>query len=434
MTDDLRFERDARDWLELGPVEAPFDVIQAALLEIDSTPQERDLRVPWRFPIMPTFARAFAAAAVIVGLVAGGALFLQRSNPAFVGGPSPSLSATSTSTPTPLNLDAITLSAAFTSDRYGYTLPVNPGWATHQAMATWTGPDNSTPVIDEVTIPGTQLYFNGASQALAAGQTLDAWLDSFQTEGLSNFGCLGGPASTWPTRQIGGREWRWEQGCRAAWAITEESGRVYVFGCGGCAADSTDVSGLFERLLSAAQIHPELAPPPPSPPPLTQAFVADRNGFRLQVPASWSVVQRATQPAPRDRLPILADVGLDVLGNDQLRLSVTSFPLGEGETADEWAHAFCAVAANVWSRPCDQAPGAWETVPLKSGTAWIIVNGETAGAFPQNDSRLFLATTVTGGRAYEIRLEGTAERTLFLAILASMELDPAAASPATPRP
>ena len=119
MTDDLRFERNARDWLELGPVEAPADVIQAALFEIDTTPQERDFRIPWRFQTMPTFARAFLAAAVIVGLVAGGALFAGS---AVAPPPSPTPSPTASSAPSPTTPADTDLSARFVSDRYGYAV------------------------------------------------------------------------------------------------------------------------------------------------------------------------------------------------------------------------------------------------------------------------------------------------------------------------
>jgi hypothetical protein len=84
--------------------------------------------------------------------------------------------------------------------------------------------------------------------------------------------------------------------------------------------------------------------------------------------------------------------------------------------------------------PCDQGPAVWEQVPLANGDAWLTVNGDSAAQFPQPDSRLFLATAVSGGRAYEIRLEGPAERDLFLAILASMRLDPAAAVEGTAAP
>ena len=439
MTEDLRFERSARDWLELGPVEAPAGVVQAALLEIDTTSQERDLRVPWRFQTMPTLARVLIAAAVVIGLVAGGTLFLQRSNQELVGAPSPSPTLASPApspSPAPSTADVgpHNLSMPFVSSRYGYTVPIDPSWVTQQASVTWTGPDNSTPVIDELAIPGTEVAFNGASQSLAPGQSLTEWLSTFQSEENAASSCYGGPSSAWPTREIGGRAWTWAQGCTAATAITEDGGRAYVFTCSGCTETSDDVNALFEQMLSGAQLDPTLAASPPPPPPLPQSFVGDRNGFQLQVPAGWSVVQRSTGASPRDRLPVLDDPGLDVLGDDSLRLAVTSFPLRKGETAAEWAGAFCDFAATVWSPPCDQAPGVWETVPLKSGTAWLAVNGDTAATFPQNDSRLFLATAVDGRRAYEIRLEGNAERSLFLAILQSMSLDPASAPDATPRP
>jgi transglutaminase-like putative cysteine protease len=72
MTDDVRFERQARDWLELGPVEAPSDVVQAAFLEINTTRQERYPRVPWRLASVGS-AAAVTTAAVLL-LVAGAAL------------------------------------------------------------------------------------------------------------------------------------------------------------------------------------------------------------------------------------------------------------------------------------------------------------------------------------------------------------------------
>ena len=72
MTDDLRFERLARDWLERGPVEAPPDVIEAALMEIDTTHQERYPRIPWRR--MTVGGAGVATAAAVLLLVAGGGL------------------------------------------------------------------------------------------------------------------------------------------------------------------------------------------------------------------------------------------------------------------------------------------------------------------------------------------------------------------------
>jgi hypothetical protein len=104
MTDDLRFERLARDWLELGPFEAPPDVVQAAFVEIDTTPQERDLRVPWRFESMTRFAFMGAAAAVLIAAVLGGLYLGARQSDPGIGGPgspSPTVAPTPTTEPSP---------------------------------------------------------------------------------------------------------------------------------------------------------------------------------------------------------------------------------------------------------------------------------------------------------------------------------------------
>ena len=96
MTDDRSLERAARSWLETGPTQAPDRAVEAALLRIQTTPQERDLRIPWRLPTMNTPARV-ATAAVIGVLAVGGALFVFRPGDSAVGGPGP----TPGSTPSP---------------------------------------------------------------------------------------------------------------------------------------------------------------------------------------------------------------------------------------------------------------------------------------------------------------------------------------------
>jgi hypothetical protein len=89
MTDDRSIERAARSWLEIGPTEAPERAVEAALLQIETTPQERDWHVPWRLPKMTTPARV-AAAAVVGVLAVGGAFFVLRPGDSSVGGPGPS--------------------------------------------------------------------------------------------------------------------------------------------------------------------------------------------------------------------------------------------------------------------------------------------------------------------------------------------------------
>jgi Tol biopolymer transport system component len=92
--DDRTFERRARAWLELGPVDPPEPVVQAALLAIESTNQERDLRIPWRFPTMTT--RLGLAAVAVFGVLAVGLFYLSRPGAGDVGAPSQSLSPSST--------------------------------------------------------------------------------------------------------------------------------------------------------------------------------------------------------------------------------------------------------------------------------------------------------------------------------------------------
>jgi hypothetical protein len=77
MTDDRSLERAARSFIEPGPTRAPEAGVERALLLIQTTSQERGLRIPWRFSPMTMPARV--AAAAVVGVIAlGGAGFLLR--------------------------------------------------------------------------------------------------------------------------------------------------------------------------------------------------------------------------------------------------------------------------------------------------------------------------------------------------------------------
>jgi hypothetical protein len=119
MTDERSLERAARSWLENGPTQAPDRAVEAALLRIQTTPQERDLRIPWRLPKMTTPARV-ATAAVIGVLAVGGALFmLGRPGQTGVGGPSPS--------PTPVVSVAPSTAPTAPAPSTGSAAPSNAG-------------------------------------------------------------------------------------------------------------------------------------------------------------------------------------------------------------------------------------------------------------------------------------------------------------------
>jgi hypothetical protein len=101
MTDDDRtIERAARSWLEVGPTAAPPHAVEAALLRIETTPQERDFRAPWRLPTMTTPTRV-AVAAVIGVLAIGGTFYVANrpQQPANGGPPSATPSLIPSATP-----------------------------------------------------------------------------------------------------------------------------------------------------------------------------------------------------------------------------------------------------------------------------------------------------------------------------------------------
>lgn len=136
MSDEHRFERDARAWLELGPTDAPDRVVEAALLEIDRTSQERDFRVPWRLPAMNS--RLGLIAAALVAAVAASLVFLNLPGDGDVGAPSPS--------PTPAGSNGSTPSPAATRWDSAAAYTDLSGWIVFEHFG--QAPDGSTSEFD----------------------------------------------------------------------------------------------------------------------------------------------------------------------------------------------------------------------------------------------------------------------------------------------
>src|SRR5262249_8946446 len=83
---DRLFERAVRDWLGDGSDRTPRHAIDGVLFAIKTTPQQRALRIPWRFPTMNPITRLAAVAAVATVAIAG-SLYLFGRSPGNAGGP-----------------------------------------------------------------------------------------------------------------------------------------------------------------------------------------------------------------------------------------------------------------------------------------------------------------------------------------------------------
>jgi TolB protein len=128
---DRMFERAVLDWLEDGSDRTPRPAIDAVLLAIKTTPQERGLRLPRRITLMPTYMR-LAAGIAIVAVLGGGALLLTNRAPDIGTNPSPSPARSSSPT-----------AVAPTATSGGGAYSTIPGWIVFE----WAGkaPDGSTP-------------------------------------------------------------------------------------------------------------------------------------------------------------------------------------------------------------------------------------------------------------------------------------------------
>jgi hypothetical protein len=181
MTDDRSIERAAPSWLEVGPNQAPDHPVEAALLQIQTTSQERDWKVPWRVQLMsPQIPIAAAAALGVIAI--GGVLLLLRPGPNGVGNasaaPSPSQTVSPSVTPaagssTASQVAIPALDATFTSTFAGYSVRYPSAWPVTPATKPWrTGYDTDAPGIADKL--GSVPSFTGTSIALPKGMSYEA--------------------------------------------------------------------------------------------------------------------------------------------------------------------------------------------------------------------------------------------------------------------
>jgi hypothetical protein len=199
--DDRAFERAIRELMEDGSDRTPADTIEAVLLAVRTTPQERDLRIPWRTALMPNPMRLVAALAVIA--IAGLAAFnLSRPAPGGVGGsssPSPTVTrsapaSTPSPQPSPTPLTA-TWTTTYTSNRYGFSIGHAADWSVSPAHHNWTSSTDSNPGTggtEEFGSPDGHVRVSAWSVAVQPGTSADAWIQAYCPKNTTP--CSGIPA------------------------------------------------------------------------------------------------------------------------------------------------------------------------------------------------------------------------------------------------
>jgi hypothetical protein len=245
----------------------PDRVIDAALSDIARTPQRHALRVPWRFPNMPTYMKLAAAAALVIA-VGGLALWqLAPGGPGATPGPSatqttsttvaPSPTSPPTARPEPTTYVPGALTQTFTSDVHGVSLRYPEGWAAKAATEPWTegGPPLwSDPTGDRVHDDADlqdHLFLTIVSRPLD-GASLDEWFTDF----FADPSCTPRAGGS-----IDGADRVLRGDCVSDVALASSGGRGYVFELRASNDDAElrtlDTAALLDAILATVQLHPE---------------------------------------------------------------------------------------------------------------------------------------------------------------------------------
>ncbi len=187
---DRQFESSVRAWLEAGSDRTPPPAIDAVLLAVKTTPQERDLRIPRRINQMTNSMRLVVAVAIVV--VAGlGALTFLNPGP---GGPPPATTppsdpptaahsrAPSAAAEIPLPTGPVSTEGwvPFVSDRYGFTISHPVDWVATPADHDWRLPEDADwRSTGAESFVGAPLRVSAWSVAVDPGTSADAWIAAY---------------------------------------------------------------------------------------------------------------------------------------------------------------------------------------------------------------------------------------------------------------
>ena len=143
------FERAVRDWLDDGSDRTPRPAIDAVLLAVKTTPQQRTLWSPRRFTFMQTYTR-LAAIAALVAVAGIGAIYLGGAGAR--GGPG--TTATPTAAPPTAAPTASTTLMEVQGDAASWTAALPPTWSPRSGWFTAASQGHAGPTGVSVAATG----------------------------------------------------------------------------------------------------------------------------------------------------------------------------------------------------------------------------------------------------------------------------------------
>jgi hypothetical protein len=346
------FDRTAREWLADGPRDLSDRVLQAALDKAFLTGRRRrgvgapslpSLRgsVHWT---EPGGARAALAAIAMVAVVAVAGALIVRLQPG-VGGtattPGPSATPVSTSD-----------SAAFSSERFGYTVSLPNGWTRSPATRDWTLEQDRarwlTTAADRFESPtGGDWLFTAFSVPWGDGPT-DGFVGAFHDQAE----CLAKHLAAVTVDGVAGDEFEM---CGAVQAIATNHDRLYTFSLwqtrpnealppdmqGGPGLIRTDPLPLFQAILANIDLQAAKSQPQIDTTDWVHYHSA-RYGFSLSHPPGWSTEAATRDWTLADRFDWLTPAAEQFVAPpaDLTRLAAWSVALASGQSYSEFMGSY----------------------------------------------------------------------------------------------
>ena len=147
----------------------------------------------------------------------------------------------------------------------------------------------------------------------------------------------------------------------------------------------------------------------------------------MRHPAGW-VIRPATAAWPLNIFLPVGNPGLDELTRPGVaRLVVASQRLGTGQTEDDWLAAYFHPYQGGLT--CGGDRSTWPRLPISGASGYLDADacGWPADERVSEPDVWFDAIVFSGGRVYQIGLDGNVDLAYFKAVLAEVTLDPSSA-------